>query len=217
MARSDTELRAWAHEHLVYEAAMLSHALKRVADAGLSDQDHNAFIESFAVHVRCLRDFVWRDRNPRNKRQQEDAFASDLCADGVWQSVRPEVPEVLQIEEDRNRIGREIVHLSYHRLGIDAESKNWNLSEFMRVIVEALHLFSEKADPNRLAEETRQFLASMPVGVPLDPRLLTGFHGVTAATQAAGGLQPLPPKNVSRGTIPVAGYTADAIDPDSST
>ena len=66
VTRSAEELRRWAHEHLVYEAKMLVHDVERVADASLSDPDRNAFIESFAIHVRCLRDFVWRDSRPKN-------------------------------------------------------------------------------------------------------------------------------------------------------
>ena len=64
--RSAEELKRWAREHLVYEAKMLVHSVEMVADPRLSDPDRNAFIESFAIHVRCLRDFLWRDSRPPN-------------------------------------------------------------------------------------------------------------------------------------------------------
>jgi hypothetical protein len=108
MNRSPEQLRRWAHEHLVYEAAMLMHVVQRVADGGLSDQDRNAFVESFAIHVRCLRDFLWS----RKRGRPGDALASDFCASGVWEQARPALPDaVRRIEGSRNRIGREIVHL----------------------------------------------------------------------------------------------------------
>jgi hypothetical protein len=204
----------WAREHLVYEASMLLHAVEKVATNSLSDQDHNAFIESFAVHVRCLRDFLWGKRGT----WPEDAFASDFCAPGAWEQARPEEPEVLKEIYGRDRIGREIVHLTYHRLDIAAETKDWNMGGVLQVIAEALSLLSEKADLNRLDEKTRKFLASMPRGVPIDARVLaTDFRGVTGASQAVGEFQLRPPKHVSGGTIPADGYTAeDAIPPDSS-
>jgi hypothetical protein len=49
MDRSNEELQAWAHEHLVYEVGMLVHAAQRAADVTLRDPDRNAFLESFAI------------------------------------------------------------------------------------------------------------------------------------------------------------------------
>ena len=154
------DLRIWAHEHLVYEAGMLVHAAHRVAERRLSDQDRNAFIESFTTHVRCLREFLWLDRQAK---YPDDARASDFCASGVWERERPQLPEAIaEIEGKRNRVGREIVHLTYHRLHIDAEEKDWDVSGLLREIAEALARFSELAEPERLSAETREYLAAMP-------------------------------------------------------
>lgn len=210
--RSDEELRRWAHEHLVYEAGMLLHAVGKAADPRLSETDRNAFIESFAIHVRCLRDFLWRD----DRAKPEDALASDFCAAGSWEEARGELPKALQeIEGDRNRIGREIVHLTYHRLDIAAESKDWNMGELLRVIAEALARFSEIAEPQRLAEETREALALIPRVVQQDPDakplvITPNLPGVSGATQM------IQTTHVTGGTIPFPGYSADEINPDST-
>lgn len=200
MNRSDDELKRWAHEHLVYEAAMLSHAVDKFADKRLSDQDHNAFIESFAIHVRCLRDFLWDSRSPRNP---QDAFAFDFCDPGVWETQRPPLSAALKaIEGKRQRIGREIVHLTYHRLDIEAETKDWNLTELLRGIAEGLHEFAKVAKPERLHPRTRQALALM----PNEYRAL-----VTRADEASGPSLVAASIPVTGGTIAFDGFTSDSI------
>ena len=182
---------------------MLVHSVEKVADAGLSDADRNAFIESFAIHVRCLRDFLWRKDRPQQGPQ--DALASDFCDAGAWAKARPKLPEALQIEGKRNRIGREIVHLTYHRLDIDAEAKDWNMSELLHVIADALARFSQVADRERLAPDTRAFLASMPERSGASV-ISDGLPRVTGASQAAEPSSP-----TRGGTIAFPGYSADDV------
>lgn len=208
MDRSNEELRRWAHEHLTYEAGMLVHAVRKAADESLSDPDRNAFIESFAVHVRCLRDFLWAD----NRGQPQDALASDFCAEGVWEKERGELPDALnEIEGNRNRIGREIVHLTYHRLDIEAESKSWDMSALLGEIADGLARFGDVAESDRLADDTREALALMRQVVPKDPdaetlRITSNLPGVSGATQM------IQPGQVTGGTIPFPGFNADEID-----
>src|SRR5581483_4963553 len=159
MSRSDEELLRWAHEHLIYEAAMLSHAVEKFANRRLSDQDHNAFLESFAIHVRCLRDFLWGERKKNNP---GDAFAFDFCDPGIWERARPTLPGALRAIDADLRIGREIVHLTYHRLDIRAETKDWDLTALMAAIARGLHTFATVAKEERLHPKHREALALMP-------------------------------------------------------
>jgi hypothetical protein len=79
----------------------------------------NALLESFAVHARCLNDFLWHDRSDRIQR---DAFAADFCAPGDWERVREDLPQAALVEiRSGRRFGREIMHLTYDR--IDGEGK----------------------------------------------------------------------------------------------
>jgi len=211
MDRSDAELQQWAHEHLTYEAGMLLHAVGMAATGDLDGVDRNAYIESFAVHVRCLRDFLWRDDRPK----PEDALARDFCAPNIWEIARGELPAVLrEIEGDRNRIGREIVHLTYHRLDIDAEAKAWNMREILREILACLARFAHAADPRRLAGRTREALALMRMLVPKDgeERLrigpnLPGWSGATGPINLA---------DVRSGTTSFPGFSSKDIESDSS-
>jgi hypothetical protein len=190
----------WAHEHLVYEAAMLSHAVDKFANKDLSDQDHNAFLESFAVHVRCLRGFLW---GSRTKAKPDDAFASDFCAPGVWEQSKPTLPDALsRIEGKRQRIGREIVHLTYHRLDIEAETKDWDLTALMAAIAEGLHRFAKVAKEERLDPRTREALAL----TPKDYRVLVMRDDDESGPSFVAASIP-----VTGGTVSFQEFTADAI------
>jgi hypothetical protein len=158
---------------------------------------------SLAIHLRCLRDFLW---GTRRSNQPEDAFAIDFCDPGVWEQARPALPTPLvAIEGERKRIGREIAHLTYHRLDIKAETKPWDLSGLLRVIAEALGRFSEVAKPERLAEGTREALALMPPDVR--GVVTRDFGGVSGATQVAGPIQ------VTKGTASFSRFTANDVPP----
>ena len=201
MNRSDAQLMRWAHEHLVYEAGMLTHAVEKVADRQLSDQDHNAVMESFAIHVRCLRAFLWGKQRPDHP---EDAFASDFCDPGLWETSRPPLPAALKaIEGKRQRVGREIVHLTYHRLDIKAETKDWDLTGLLHAIAEGLHEFAKVAKPERLHPKSRETLAL----TPKDYRVL-----VTADDdESSPGLVAVSIP-VAGGTIAFDGFTAGSIN-----
>jgi hypothetical protein len=66
------------------------------------DPESNALLESFAVHVRCLRDFLWGDRTHH---QPMDAVAADFCEPGKWERERGELPPALAEIDARKRVG----------------------------------------------------------------------------------------------------------------
>lgn len=190
---------------------MLLHTVGMAAKENQEPADRNAFIESFAVHVRCLRDFLWRDDRSR----PHDALARDFCAPRIWEIARGPLPAALrEIEGNRNRIGREIVHLTYHRLDIDNEAKTWKMRELLQEIMAGLAQFAHTADPRRLAERTREALALLVLLVPKDEstplRITPNLPGVSGATGAINLT------DVIRKTNAFPGFSADDIEADSS-
>ncbi len=121
------------------------------------DQESNVLLEAFAIHARCLRDFLFGRRG----RYAMDAFASDFCAPGGWDQARGEVPRALAEVDDRNRLGREVVHLTYERSAVPAEIKDWPVSAIVQELVYALDDFALEALPERLDDETRQALTNL--------------------------------------------------------
>jgi hypothetical protein len=161
---ADADLASWAREHLVYEAKMLAYTAVELAKRRdlPRNQESNVFLEAFAIHTRCLRDFLWGER----RRYPMDAFASDFCSPGNWEQVRGDVPPALREIDDRDRLGREVVHLSYERGAVPAEIKDWPVSEIVREIVEALDEFAFEALPERLDEQTRLALTDLASSPP---------------------------------------------------
>ncbi len=137
------------------------------------DQESNVLLESFAIHARCLRDFLW---GPRTKHAL-DAFAVDFCAEGVWEQSRGPVPPRL---ESQDRFGPEIVHLSYARLAVPPEIKDWPVSGIVEEIVAGLKTFALEALPERLDDETRKVLTDL--GAPS-----AGVGPASVATSYTGG------------------------------
>jgi hypothetical protein len=186
MERTDKNLREWADEHLVYEAQMLRYAATRLQQHGdRAGRDRNAMIESFAVHTRCLREFLWY---PPSKDHPEDARAAHFCAPGAWDDG--DMPPL--IDKVKGRIGEEIVHLSYRRRGITEEAKGWNYGEIYQLIAAKLREFVEVALPERLAESTRREL-----GLTIGDGAATLGHDRGATIPAATavtrpGPQPVP-------------------------
>jgi hypothetical protein len=95
-----------------------------------------------------------------------DAIASDFCAPGAWESVRDEVPPALAEIDDRNRLGREVVHLTYERSAVPMEIKDWPVSDIVREIVHAIDDFALEALPERLDDETQQALTDLESSPP---------------------------------------------------
>jgi hypothetical protein len=179
----------WAREHLIYEVKMFAFcavALYERRDEP-RDQESNALIESLGVHTRCLRDFFWG----RRRDMLMDAFAFDFCASGAWESGHADVPPVLADIDKRSRIGREIVHLSYHRLGVEPEIKDWPVSEIVNEISFAMDDLAIHALPERMDEPTRNVLRE-----PLE-QLPEGVGPESVATETYSG-----------GTIPFEGFSA---------
>jgi hypothetical protein len=75
----------------------------------------NALLESFGIHNRSLIDFLWQ-KQPMRK---TDAVARDWIED--WRA--PEMSGRLKGVKDR--VGKEMVHLSYNRLAVPEDEKGW--------------------------------------------------------------------------------------------
>jgi hypothetical protein len=188
---SDQDLTRWAREHLVYEARMLACTAIRLAEreerAIPRDAESNALLESFVVHVRCLSDFLWAERG----KHEMDAFAFDFCEPGKWEAAHPKFPPAVAQIRDQGRAGREVVHLTYHRLDIEEAAKEWDVGDICNEIAGALSDFALIALPARLDTKTRSALD--------EPS--SHFEGAGSPSVATGAYY-------RGGTIPFAGFIA---------
>jgi hypothetical protein len=157
---SPDRLREWAKEHLMYEVSTLVYATVELSNTPEQrSARENTLLESFAVHARCLNDFLWHDRSDRKPR---DAFAADFCAPGDWERVRDDLPQTaLEDVRARRRFGREIMHLTYDRIDGDGEDKKWPCGVVVLEVAAALREFASRSLADRLDTESRDSLLGL--------------------------------------------------------
>jgi hypothetical protein len=100
----------------------------------------NALVESFAVHARCLIEFLFE------KSKKDYVSASDFVQG--WAVQKPET-----LGRTIGRASAEIVHLTFNRRNLSDEAKNWNLAEIQKQILEAFSEFLERAPSTILCSE----------------------------------------------------------------
>lgn len=144
---SDEELREFAEEHLTYEVNMMIGAAKGLSQPSNSQFAINALLESFAIHLRALIDFIWESPDV----WKDDAIGCDFFnSTEQWKKVRPDFPAAL--EPARSRTGKEVAHLTYARMKVTPETKGWNIGEMTEAMVRALKVFADNADKKRIGK-----------------------------------------------------------------
>jgi len=197
--RTDDQLATWAKEHLVYEVDTMVFALERLTEEP-EGMRANVALESFAVHARCLFEFLWCKPNPK---YDNDAFASDFSDE--WNGRRDAIPPNLAEIKDRNRFGEEVFHLTYNRISGSDGEKVWLCGEMAMEIASTLKLFAELARGDALDEVTRSRLRSVAVegrdddGQPTDQILRLDYRNLAAVTGATS----MDPNQFRNGTINV--------------
>ena len=116
-------------------------------DMKRSDEDlKKAFIESFALHYRNLMDFFYPN-NPR----EDDVLASHFIKEGVnWDAIRP---VFTNFGKNRRRVGKEVAHLTYARISVLPEEKEWNRAEAAGEIITIFSLFLENIRDDLIGPE----------------------------------------------------------------
>jgi hypothetical protein len=158
-SRTREELQA-ASEHLLYEVEMFDATAKELLPGTLPLYQRRITLESFVIHARALGQFFGFGGG----RDDDDVLASHFFADErKWRAVRPRQPPALKSVNER--VGEEIAHLSYNRLGKTAEDWKWKVhdihSAMMRVVAEFLG-----ADPQHLVSSKWNAYRVPPVVVP---------------------------------------------------
>lgn len=179
---------------------MMVFALEQLAEVQPETMEANLALESFAVHARCLFEFLWCKPNPR---WSNDAFASEFSDE--WNGRRDAIPQHLAEVKHRNRFGQEVFHLTYNRISGSDEQKIWLCGEMAMEIASALKLFADLARPKSLDEYTRARLASVTVkaqgdnGDSVDEILMLSHINLAAVTGATS----MDPSRFKGGTINV--------------
>lgn len=149
----DEKLAEWADEHLAYEMQQLRFAVERLAALGEQEgPERNMAIESFALHTRCLLEFLWYKRDEKEPDSLRALhFCEDWRIDGMPHALAG-VPK---------RINKEIVHLTYGRQRVVEEAKGWDFEAIFKAVAKRLREFTDEALPDRLYDSTREHLKEL--------------------------------------------------------
>jgi hypothetical protein len=123
--RTPDELRRIS-EDLHYEVQMLLGSAQGL-DSGTTAEGtlHNALVESFAIHLRNMLDFLWPDKLTR---KSDLVIAADFFpSPSDWEKLRPEISQ--QLLDSRVRAAKEIARLTYTRPTVDPEQKDWDVRQ----------------------------------------------------------------------------------------
>ena len=114
--KSEEDLKSVAGE-VVYEINML---ITCAVELSKLNATKNAYLESFLIHFRNLRDFFYPDK----------AFPDDILAEHylpTWKD-KPEMNEFWQ--KSREKLNKLVAHLSFKRAEL-AKDKNWPVNDDM--------------------------------------------------------------------------------------
>lgn len=143
--QTEATLKA-ASDHLYYEYWMFN-SLTQALASGIAQQGWllNSLLESWVVHLRALLDFAY----PAQSAKPDDIVAVDFFDDpSNWEAVRPAMSTLLIL--GRERANKEIVHLSYKRIGITPEDKQWQFVELSAEIEKLMTAFLRQVPKGRL-------------------------------------------------------------------
>jgi hypothetical protein len=142
-----------ASEHLHYEMMMLIGTARGLA-SGVAGESvlNNALLESFTLHARALLAFLYADK-PR----PDDVVAEDFVSD--WVSKRP--PETAPLARVHFRVGKEIAHLTYERLSVTEEARQWRFVEVAEEMQRVLNVFVQLTPDDSFGPSMTQYKASM--------------------------------------------------------
>ena len=138
--------------HLWYEFTMFLALTQELSKGYPPGTKNNALIESFALHVRNLIDFLYIE-NPSS----DDVYAGDYFPyKEDWVKIRPQITTFLK--KVKKRTNKEVSHLTYSRLKVGQEEKKWDFVTILQEMGGAFDVFVEKVDEELLSPEWIDFL-----------------------------------------------------------
>jgi hypothetical protein len=142
--RAEQELQG-AAKHVKYEVAMLLYAAEHLGGfhsspmATPTGTEKNMALESFLLHVRNLRAFLYPSLQPVGN---DDVVASDFLGER-WARDIGDDPGVLA--SDKQRLNRMLAHLSYSREEfIAAGDHGWEVAQMAVAILQQMDAFLAK-------------------------------------------------------------------------
>ncbi len=141
-------------EHVAYEIDRLfaTHGMLVGDVVQPGTAPHDAVLESFAVHLRNLIEFLYGPRKFENNAIAEDFFADPAR----WRALSGTKPEDLDRAQKQGH--KQIAHISFERVGAD---KRWYVGALTERLHEVVRAFLDNADEDRIGPELRDLRAKL--------------------------------------------------------
>jgi len=138
--------------HLWYEFQMFLALTQELSKGYPAGTINNALLESFALHVRNLIDFLYNDNS-----SSDDVFAGDFFQRKEdWIKIRPHITPLL--DKAKKRANKEVSHLTYARINITPEEKKWYFVKIFQDMNRAFDVFVENVNKELLNTDWDNFL-----------------------------------------------------------
>jgi len=162
--RSLGEIRK-ASNHLHYEIAMLSSVAEAIALQKFQGTNiGNALLESFLIHARLLKDFLYSN-NPH----EGDVIAEDFFErNEKWISIWPELSSLLN--RLKGRVGKEVAHLTYDRINVTPDEILWPVIQIKKEIIQVINMFLRNSPKDKLGSKCRQLVEGMNASPSIEGR-----------------------------------------------
>lgn len=143
-----------ASEQVLYEYKMMNWTAKELFKATPKEGYlHNAILESFAIHVRNLIEFLFSNE----LRYKDDILAMHFFEDNSeWSKIRPK--QTLILKNALKQANKLVAHLTYSRIRFSYDERMWrfvNIVDEINDVFEnyfAKNVFKEKLHPEWLNE-----------------------------------------------------------------
>ena len=138
-------------KYLDYEIEMMSAMVDKIDKGVEKGYERNAYIESFAIHVRNLVSFLYTDTI-----KSDDVLAVHFFDDSEkWIKIRPSKTKLLQ--ENYVKINKKVAHLSYKRRDY---KRGWKYKLIAHHIYIVLLIFLHHADEERIGDIGKNILST---------------------------------------------------------
>jgi hypothetical protein len=148
--------------HVLYEAEMTQTLVLRIGEMLIVGEYPqwlmNAAVESFGIHVRAQLEFLYAD----SRKFDDDGIALDLVRNGEeWRATRGKRPRLLV--EVAQRANKEIAHITFHRVALDEQARQWHVGNVHEALARVLKLFIPQVPEDRVERGwTRAMWKSLP-------------------------------------------------------
>jgi len=150
---SKKELRE-ASEHIAYEMKILFAIELELGKSNEEGVNHNALLESFAVHSRILIHFFWSEK-PRKDDMVATQFVKNV---EEWKKIRPKKTELL--EEVEFKAKKQVAYLTFKRLDYDFENKGWYYEANHNELYMCSILFLKNIDTDLIGQSLKEMMSS---------------------------------------------------------